>query len=202
MPMRTWQHKSPYFPLLAILLIFTPATTALAGPPTQTGDAIEVPGATGESSYSKFEDLGTDLVIAKVKYTRGAFAGENKIQVVAYVRNMCNQGSPARFDVYVPFVTKIWVSGIGSKQTKASGAFYISTNMDRPASPALNVSVDHDNVVKENNETNNTCNNARVSFAAGETGSKTYDCPIVKPTCKSRSPIDKERELQIQPRMK
>jgi hypothetical protein len=197
--MRARQNNTLFFALLAAMFLSAPA---LAGPPTETGDAIEAPDTTSESRFSRFEDLGTDLVIAKVKYTRGRFAGENKVQVVAYVRNMCNQGTSARFDVYVPFVTKLWVTGIGPKQTKSSGAFYLSTNVDSPTSPALNVTVDHDNMVKENNETNNTCDHARVSFAAGETGSKTYDCPIIKPTCRSRSPIDKERELQIRPGLK
>jgi hypothetical protein len=174
-----------------------------SGEHTESGERTEIAPQHGTESRSSkfFEDLGIDLVVSKVKFTRGRFAGEYKLQIVPYVKNMCNEGTTARFDVYVPFVIKEWITGIGPKQEKSAGAFYRSSNPESAPTHTITVTVDHDGVVDETEEANNTCEDARVSFAAGETGPKTYNCTIHRSRCRRyRQMIDKERELQIRPR--
>jgi hypothetical protein len=198
--MRCSKSRLLFFTLLTPLLLTVLTGTVVAAPASDAGATPVAPSGGAASGVSKFEDLGTDLVVSKVKFTRGRFAGQNKVQVTPYVKNMCNEGTSVRFDVYIPFVIKMWVTGIGAKQEKSAGVFYRSDNPDQPKRLSYNVSVDHDNKVTENNNANNTCNGASASFRTGEMGSKTYSCSIVNPTCKSRSILDKERQLQIRPR--
>jgi hypothetical protein len=87
---RTLVSVSYVCPLL-ITLIGLPYSRAYAKDqsPADDGAKASVDGEEREERYSKMEDLGIDLVITKVRTTRGDWS-EGDVQIVTYVKNMCN----------------------------------------------------------------------------------------------------------------
>ena len=135
-------------------------------------------------------DLGIDLVVSKVKVTRGVFAGQHKIQIIPYIKNMCNGSTRTRIKVWLPDIAAEWIEGgIGPKQEKSAGALYLMDNAEQNASVGpFSVVVDNNNTIEENNETNNTCSG--ITLASTET-TKTHSCPLVGPHCRQPPDIKK-----------
>jgi hypothetical protein len=134
-------------------------------------------------------DRGIDLVVSKVKLTRGVFAGQDKIQIIVFVKNMCNDTTSKRIKVWLPDIMAIWIEGgIGPKQEKRTAAYYVTYNPDHPTDFMFDVHVDNNNTIKENNETNNVC---RGVLLGASQRTVTHICPPVGPHCKEPPNIKK-----------
>lgn len=170
--------------LLFILVIFTVGNFIKAVPVKQevTDDKTKIQKRDSLKIVSTSADLGIDLVVSKVKLTRGLFAGEYKIQIVPYIKNMCNGRTGTRIKVWLPHIAAEWIEGgIGPKEEKSAGALYLPDNPDRPARVgAFKVVVDNNNTIKENNETNNECSG--ITLESTESA-KTHICPKIGPHC-------------------
>lgn len=120
-----------------------------------------------------------DLVVSKVQVTRGVFAGENKIQIIPYIKNMWTGRTSARIKVYFrEFETAIWLEGgIGPGEEKSAGAIYRSYD---PARPVRNfsVEVDNGNAIPETNDLNNRCEGLFYNIAEA---SRIHTCVIRGP---------------------
>jgi len=143
-----------------------------------------------EEEHSALVDMGVDLVVSKVKITRGVFAGEHKIQIVPYIKNMCNGRTGTRIKVWLPHIAAEWIEGgIGPKEEKSAGALYLPDSADNPgAVSAFSVVVDNNNTINENNESNNTCSG--ITFGSSE-NLKIHSCPITGPHCRQRPHLKK-----------
>jgi hypothetical protein len=134
-------------------------------------------------THTVLADLGVDLVVSKVKVTRGVFAGQHKIQIIPYIKNMCNGITRTRIKVWLPDIAAEWIEGgIGPKEEKSAGALYLMDNEahNAPVGP-FSVVVDNNNTIEENNESNNTCGG--ITLGAAQT-TKTHSCPPVGPHCR------------------
>lgn len=113
------------------------------------------------------EPAYVDLIVSKVKITRGEFAGAQKIQIIPYIKNLGLARTSTRIKIWLPYIAAEWIEGgIGSNEEKHGGALYI---MDPDGSCSLNfdVVVDNNNTIPESNESNNRCEN--VSFSPSDT---------------------------------
>ncbi|MCU0579316.1 MAG: hypothetical protein MUF69_07195 [Desulfobacterota bacterium] len=121
-----------------------------------------------------------DLVVSKVQITRGVFAGENKIQIIPYIKNMWTGRTSARIKVYFrEFETAIWMEGgIGPGEEKSAGAIYRSYDPAHPATRNFSVEVDNSNAIPETNDLNNRCDGLFYNTAEA---SRTHTCVIRGP---------------------
>jgi len=115
--------------------------------------------------YAKFYlGRGVDLVVSKVEFEKGVFAGEEKIRFKVWVRNICNQATAERIKISLPDIwggRAIWIEdGIGVGATKESASYYMPVSDFRCC--GTRVIVDPDETIDEIEEGNNTCN---VSFS-------------------------------------
>jgi hypothetical protein len=125
---------------------------------------------------------GVDLVVSQVEVTRGMFAGREKIQIIASIRNMWHGGTAQRIKVLYtgPGVSfAVWIEGgIGGDETKRAGAIYIECDSALVLPLNFSVVVDNNNEIVETNDANNRCEGIR--FAAGDTH-VVHECPISGP---------------------
>jgi hypothetical protein len=123
---------------------------------------------------------GIDLVVSKVEITKGVFAGERKIQIIPYIKNMWKGRTSSRIKIWFDGLSMAeWIEGgIGPNEEKRGGAIYLSYNPERTFTLRFSVVVDNNNEIPENNDLNNRCEN--ITFSSSET-SKTHRCPIVGP---------------------
>lgn len=135
-------------------------------------------------------DPGVDLVVSRVKLKRGIFAGSHKIQIIVYVKNMCNGRTGKRIKVWMPHVMAIWIEGgIGPKQEKRSAAYYIESS-STPGNFSFDVHIDNNNTIKENNESNNTATGVRIRADQTEV---TYRHTPIGPHCPENPKFQKYR---------
>jgi hypothetical protein len=126
-------------------------------------------------------DPGIDLVVSKVEIRRGTFGTDpsTRIQIIPYVKNMWNGRTSERIKVLFDGLGyAVWIEGgIGANEEKSGGAIYLS---DSSGSRSLrfSVEVDNNNLIPENNDHNNRCEN--VTLSSSETR-KTHTCTIVGP---------------------
>jgi hypothetical protein len=123
---------------------------------------------------------GIDLVVSKVEITKGVFAGERKIQIIPYIKNMWKGRTSSRIKIYFDGLDMAeWIEGgIGPNEEKRGGAIYRSYDPAKTFTLRFSVVVDNNNEIPENNDLNNRCEN--ITFSSSET-SKTHRCPIVGP---------------------
>ena len=123
---------------------------------------------------------GVDLVVSKVEITKGVFAGERKIQIIPYIKNMWKGRTSSRIKIYFDGLDMAeWIEGgIGPNEEKRGGAIYRSYDPAKTFTLRFSVVVDNNNEIPENNDLNNRCEN--ITFSSSET-SKTHRCPIVGP---------------------
>jgi len=134
------------------------------------------PDGGSDESYSP----GIDLVVSKVEITKGVFAGERKIQIIPYIKNMWKGRTSSRIKIYFDGLDMAeWIEGgIGPNEEKKGGAIYRSYDPAKTFTLRFNVVVDNNNEIPENNDLNNRCEN--ITFSSSET-SKIHRCPIVGP---------------------
>jgi hypothetical protein len=126
-------------------------------------------------------DPGIDLVVSKVVMRRGTFGTDPspRIQIIPYVKNMWTGRTSERIKILFDGLGyAVWIEGgIGANEEKSGGAIYLP---DSSGSRSLrfSVEVDNNNLIPENNDHNNRCDN--VTLSSSET-SKTHTCPIVGP---------------------
>lgn len=125
-------------------------------------------------------DPGIDLVVSKVEITKGVFAGERKIQIIPYIKNMWKGRTTKRIKILFDGLDMAeWIEGgIGPNEEKRGGAIYRPYDPSKTFTLRFSVVVDNNNEIPENNELNNRCEN--ITFSSSET-SKTHNCPIVGP---------------------
>jgi hypothetical protein len=123
---------------------------------------------------------GIDLVVSKVEITKGVFAGERKIQITPYIKNMWKGRTFSRIKIYFDGLDMAeWIEGgIGPNEEKKGGAIYRSYDPAKTFTLRFSVVVDNNNEIPENNDLTNRCEN--ITFSSSET-SKTHRCPIVGP---------------------
>lgn len=165
----------------------TPASedaTAASEPRTPTGAFVK-------------EDTGLDLVVSKVRMTRGHYP-HGTVQIVSYVKNMCNGSTREIVKVgYADYEMALFIhNGIGPKEEKSAGAIYRCTTSDCAIGP-LEVVVDPDDTITEHNDSNNACENVRL--APGER-SKTVRCSVSTYRCGRGPEIGKYRGRQTRTR--
>ncbi|OGP87196.1 MAG: hypothetical protein A2156_08070 [Deltaproteobacteria bacterium RBG_16_48_10] len=153
--------------------------------------AKSFPDGGGDESYSP----GIDLVVSKVEITKGIFAGERKIQIIPYIKNMWRGRTSSRIKILLHgnvqgvsgsggiLLSTLdmagWIEGgIGPNEEKRGGALYRSYDPESLFALQFSIVVDSDNEIPENNDLNNRCGN--ITFSSSET-SKTHRCPIVGP---------------------
>ena len=121
-----------------------------------------------------------DLVVSKVQITRGVFSGENKIQIIPYIKNMWTGRTSARIKIYFrEFETAIWMEGgIGPGEEKSAGAIYRSYDPARPVTRNFSVEVDNSNAIPETNDGNNRCDGLFYNTAEA---SRIHTCVIRGP---------------------
>ncbi len=123
---------------------------------------------------------GVDLVVSKVELTKGVFAGERKIQIIPYIKNMWRGRTSSRIKILFDGLGMAeWIEGgIGPNEEKRGGAIYRSYDPTRTFTLRFSVEVDNNNEIPENNDLNNRCEN--ITFSFSETH-KIHNCPIVGP---------------------
>jgi hypothetical protein len=126
-------------------------------------------------------DPKIDLVVSKVEIRRGTFGTDpsNRIQIIPYVKNMWSGRTSERIKVLFDGLGyAVWINdGIGANEEKAGGAIYLP-DASGNRSLRFSVEVDNTNLIPENNDHNNRCEN--VTLSSSETR-KTHTCPIVGP---------------------
>ena len=148
---------------------------------------------TSATQYSALEDLDIDLVVSKVVMHRGEYNGGRTVEVIPYVKNMCNGNLSGNIKVSLPELgTAVWIrTGIGPQEEKSTGALYYCELSECDLGP-FSVVVDSDNDIEENNESNNRCTG--ITFGASETN-KTHGCPIQGPHCYDAPAPGKDRTM-------
>jgi hypothetical protein len=143
------------------------------------------------------EETGLDLVVSKVRLTRGSYP-HGTVQIVSYVKNMCNGSTREIVKVgYPDYEMALFIhDGIGPQEEKSAGAIYRCTTSDCAIGP-LEVVVDPDGAIDEHDDSNNTC--ANVHLRPGER-SKTVACPITRYECGRSPEIGKYRARQTKTR--
>lgn len=149
----------------ALFIVFSLVITlpVSSTPDKKKGDKTRVvnPTTTTREGTSLF-DSGVDLVVSKVKLKRGVFGGSHKIQIIFYVKNMCNGRTAKRIKVWIPHVMAIWIEGgIGPKEEKRSAAYYVDSS-STPGNFSFDVHIDNNNTIKENNEDNNVATGVQI----------------------------------------
>jgi hypothetical protein len=122
-----------------------------------------------------------DLVVSKVEITKGTFAGEAKIQIKPFIKNMWRGRTAQRIKIYFGGLgAAIWLEGgIGANEEKMGGAYYLPLDAAHWEPIKFSVEVDNDRVIPETNETNNTC--GPIIFDVRSEHSKIHNCPIRGP---------------------
>ena len=188
--------------LAVVMLVLLSSTSWWAGAeeakkPASEGAAPAASTPLSRSGVLAREDTGVDLVVSRVRLTRGDWA-QGKVQIVSYVKNMCSGSTHEMIKVsYDDFAMAIWIhGGIAGKQEKSSGAIYRCSTANCTIGP-LEVEVDEYNAIPEHNETNNTCENIRLG---PDERAKTVACPVVRFDCGRVPPIGKYRSRQTETR--
>jgi len=141
-----------------------------------------VPSGITDGGGDETVSAGVDLVVSQVEITRGMFAGREKIQIIASIRNMWHGSTPERIKVLysgpgVSFAN--WIEGgIGGDETKRAGAIYIECDSSLVLPLNFSVEVDNSNDIAETNDGNNRCEGVR--FAVGDVH-VVHACPISGP---------------------
>jgi len=135
-----------------------------------------------DGGSSEVYDPGIDLVVSKVVMERGVFGSNpaQRIKIAPYIKNMWRGRTRERIKVLFRSLDyAIWLEGgLGANEEKLAGAIYISDDGTHEFDLVFSVEVDNNNLIPENNEHNNHCQN--IHFPPDVTR-KVHRCPIRGP---------------------